>query len=126
MITIPFFICLIICLIGDSTTFFVAAKKLKNHKKTLKSSESETPTLKGSSGAGSSDSGSESGKWYMNVSIVGDNGLAKKKDCLEKTLAKKQKSLENLLDNKKQSPEKISIGFNAGQHDLKKPSPETH
>ena len=70
------------------------------------------------------DSGSESGKWYTNVSIVGDNGLAKKKDCLEKTLAKKQKSLENILDNKKKSPEKITIGFNAGQHDLKKPSPE--
>ena len=70
------------------------------------------------------DSGSESGKWYTNVSIVGDNGLAKKKESLEKTLVKKQQSLENILDNKKQSPEKIPIGFNDGQHDLKKPSPD--
>ena len=70
------------------------------------------------------DSGSESGKWYTNVSIVGDNGLVKKKESLEKTLVKKQKSLENILEHKKQSPEKIPIGFNDGQHDLKKPSPD--
>merc|ERR1712155_337111 len=70
------------------------------------------------------DSGSESGKWYTNVSIVGDNGLAKKKESLEKSLVKKQQSLENILDNKKQSPEKIPIGFNDDQHDLKKPSPD--
>ena len=67
------------------------------------------------------DSGSESGKWYTNVSIVGDNGLVKKKESLEKTLVKKQKSLENILEHKKKSPEKIPIGFNDGQHDLKKP-----
>ena len=41
----------------------------------------------------------------------------------KKTLAEKQQCLENLLDNK-QSPEKIPIGFNNGQHDLKKPSPD--
>ena len=70
------------------------------------------------------DSGSEFGKWSMNVSIVGDNGLVKKKDSLEKTLAKKQQSLENILDNKKQSPGKIPNGLTDGQHDLKNPSLE--